>query len=174
MNFQTDTVTSSFDASASMNAMQGERDGQRTGNLGSAYNAMVSNGQNSLMGWATEQLGFGGYDSSVVGINVNEINSMINAITDYCNAIETYLRDLNPAADSELAFKGEEVKAALNTYMENVKAYCINLVSQLLAFNDKLRDVRNQWQQYTSNLAGNINSTAGQYATGTRYTESIQ
>ena len=71
--------------------------------------------------------------------------------------------------------KIEEVKqqkAVKN--MENVKTYCINLVSQLLAFNDKLRDVRNQWQQYTSNLAGNINSTAGQYATGTRYTESIQ
>ena len=176
MNFQTDTVASSFDATSGMNAMQGERNAQRSNvfEFAAANSDMQGYSNNGFRDNFLESRGIGGSNNSVVGINVNEINSMVNAITEYCEAIENYIQGLNPAADSELAFKGEEVKAALNAYMDNVKLYCVNLVSQLLAFNDKLRDVRNQWQQYTANLAGNIGSASGRYSTGSRYNESIQ
>lgn len=175
MNFQTDSVASTFDAEASMSSLQSERDSQRSGNVGTALGAMGSYGGNaSLLGAITETVGLGGWDRSVVGINVGEIDSMVNAITSYCENIENYLNKLDPSANSIQAFRGEAVQERLREYMDTMKTYCMNLVSQLLAFNDKLRDVRNQWQQYTSDVAGNIGSATGQYATGSRYTESIQ
>ena len=175
MNFQTESVASTFDAEAAMTSLQGERDAQRSGSIGQALGAMNSyGGGSSLAGAVSEAFGLGGWDRSVVGINVGEIDSMVNAITSYCENIENYLKQLDPAANSLQAFRGEAVQEQLRNYMDTMKTYCMNLVSQLLAFNDKLRDVRNQWNQYTSDVAGNIGSATGQYATGSRYTESIQ
>ena len=113
--------------------------------------------------------------SSVVGINVNEIPNMRNAINDYCSEIENYVNGLNPEAEATMAFKSEEVNLALKKYMDDVKTYSINLVSQLRAFSDKLADVKSQWEAASQTMSETIGSTSGSnFATGTRYTETMQ
>ena len=166
MNWNTDTITSAFDAAAGATKTAADRAAQRTAS--------------SVGTHSTGFLGLGGQvsnldSSSIVGMNVNEVENMRNAIEDYCGNIETYLRNLNPTANSDVAFKSEEVKAALTTYMENVKTYCLNLVSQLRAFSDKLADVRNQWQLATQNMAETVSSTSGSaFASGSTYNRTIQ
>lgn len=156
MNFQTDTIASSFDANAAFTNLQSEREGQRTGGGSGFFGSLFAD------------------TTSVVGINVNEVTNMRAAINTYCEGIENYLKQLNPTADASMAFKSEEVTAALESYMESVKTYCMNLVSQLRAFSDKLADVKNQWEAYAEAMAGNINSASGAFATGSRYSETIQ
>ncbi|MBE6155824.1 MAG: hypothetical protein E7164_03600 [Firmicutes bacterium] len=167
-NWQTDTITSSFDTMGGANKIVSDRGAQRSAS---------SVGTHKTGGF----LGIGAKTvsnlpaSSIVGMNVNEVENMREAIEDYCAAIENYLKGLNPTADATIAFKSEEVNAALRDYMEKVKEYCLNLVSQLRAFSDKLADVRNQWQTASQNIAETIGSTSGSaFASGTTYTRTIQ
>ena len=65
---------------------------------------------------------------------------------------------------------------ALRSYLNTVKTYCINLTSNLLAFSDKLADVRDAWTQGSQSMASGINSSNSSVssAAGSRYTETRQ
>lgn len=91
-----------------------------------------------------------------------------------CDSIKTELDKIQSDADSEIAFKGEGVKSALQTYITNVTEYCNNLTSTMKAFNDKLTDVRNQWEAATASMGEKISTNASQFATGNAYTETLQ
>lgn len=162
MNFQTDSVQSTFNEREQQMNMQQQRSSQRTGTPG------VSIGGNTMSG-VNHDLG-----SSIVGMNINGVGDVRNAIDNYCSDIETYLRNLDPTANSDVAFKSDEVKAALANYMEQVSAYCMNLVSQLRAFSDKIADARNQWQAATGQMADKIGQNSGSFSTGSQYQSNIQ
>lgn len=151
MNFYVDTKTSSFDQNAAFDKTYGERSAQR------------GNGGNEFSG-----------GELVIGLNAKEIPNIKQAITSMCDSITAELNKIQSDTDSEVAFKGESIKVALQTYITNVTEYCNNLTSTMKAFNDKLTDVRNQWEAATSSMGEKISGNAGQFATGTQYTETLQ
>lgn len=158
MNWETNTVSSGFNAETGSITAINNRDAQRS-------NVFMNGVERSLISG-----GFFGINNTVVGMNVAEVTNMRNAIEEYCQNIENYLNGLNPAAEATDAFKGEAVNQALTTYMNNVTTYCKNLVSQLRAFSDKLADVKNQWEKATQNMGETIRSTSGSsFAQGSAY-----
>lgn len=159
MNFNVDAKTSTFDQSVAFNKMRDERDAQR----------------DKSNTWAPSKGGFLGFGASdVVGLNAKEIPNMQQAITTMCESIKKEIDKIQVDLDSTTAYKGEGIKAALQTYLTNVAAYCSNLTSNLKAFNDKLTDVKNQWDAATASMGEKISGNAGQFATGSTYTETLQ
>lgn len=159
MNFNVETKTSTFDQSAAFNKMRDERDAQRD----------TTNTQAPSKGGF---LGLSGTD--VVGLNAKEILNMKQAITTMCDNIKKEIDKIQVDLDSTTAYKGEGIKNALQIYLTNVAAYCSNLTSNLKAFNDKLTDVKNQWDAATSSMGEKISGNAGQFAQGSSYTETLQ
>lgn len=180
MSFQTDTVQSTFNATDSLNTLNEGRNNQRAGNFFETAQTFGEMGGTTFTGMVSEFMGRGGYDSSVVGINVSEVENIIAVIQRYCDDLKAYIDGLDPTADALGAFQAGEEKtsspfyANLENYMNDVKLYCSNLISNLLAFADKLADVRNQWKAFTESAAANIGSAAGSYATGGAYNRQVQ
>ena len=83
---------------------------------------------------------------------------------------------MDSAAETKGAFVSHDgsVETSVKAAVDNVKQYVINLTSGLLAFSDKLADVKNTWQTQTGAMAGNINTATGASDAGTKYTESVQ
>lgn len=126
---------------------------------------------------------FGGY--SVVGIKVENIPAMKAKIEEEVERIQTYLNGIgvntegaegtnislgaaqgaggdegNPV-DATIAIKSPAMVKAINGYIESVKKYAKALLSNLLAFADKLEEVSRVWKQSTENFATNeINSSS--------------
>ena len=109
---------------------------------------------------------------SVVGIDANRIDGMRSAIRDYVQAIEGHLDGIEPLANANNAYKSEEVQRAVQEYVQKVKDYCKNLTSQLLAFSDKLGDVKSSWERATSEMSSTIGGASCSFDAGTKYTES--
>ena len=108
---------------------------------------------------------------SIVGINANQVPAMKNAIANYVEAIQNHLEKIETSADSSQAFKSDAVKTAVQNYLLTLKDYCQNLVSQMLAFSDKLQEVYEKWVEATGNMAQSVNSSASGFNKGTRYTQ---
>ena len=119
-------------------------------------------------GWTTEY--------SVVGLNVESVDSMREAIRTWISGIQTHLSDIDPTASAAQAFRSTDgqVEEAVRLYIENCKQYCMNLTSSLLVFSDKLAEVRDAWVKSTGNLAGTITADTQATSAGTAYTETIQ
>lgn len=116
---------------------------------------------------------FGGlFDQySVVGLNANKVPAMREAIRNYVNNINAHLEAIDPKADANSAFKSEEVQEAVKNYVTKVKEYCQNLISDLLAFSDKLADVQAAWEAFSGSASSNINAASGGLDAGAKYTE---
>ena len=110
----------------------------------------------------------------VVGLNVGQVENMRDAIRDYVTAIQTHLNGINALADANNAFKHTDVQGAMEKYIDTVKSYCMNLVSQLLAFSDKLGDVKNTYEANMQSLSNTINTKNTAFDAGTQYQETIQ
>lgn len=111
---------------------------------------------------------------NVVGINVNQIDSMREAIKTYVSEIEQYLDGIDPKVTADNAFKSEAVQDAVERYITKVKEYCINLTTQLLAFSDKLVDIQKAYKQSMTNLAGDIDAQNSAFSEGRRYQQQWQ
>lgn len=160
-SWESEKVTSSFNAQEAINSTSSNRDSSRSG----ATTSTTSSG-----GF----FGLGGF--SVVGINVAEVDNICEKISLWVEGIQSHLDAIDPLADASSAFKSEdrEVENAVSAYVENVKDFCKNLCSGLLAFNDKLRDVKNAWIKTTGNIAGTIKSDTASSDAGSAYQESIR
>lgn len=99
-------------------------------------------------------------DFDVVGINASEVPNMRAAIAEYVNRIKQYLTDINEDAEAARAFKGDEIASSVKKYITSEKDYCINLISNLMAFSDRLQDVSDAWTKAASNMSSGINSAA--------------
>lgn len=157
MAWETETATSNFNAGDYTTKQIAAREGLRSGSTGS-YNS----------GWG---LGWGAQEYSIVGMDISGVRSVRTAISNYVAAIENHLNGIDALADANNAYKSDEVQAAVKTYVEKVKEYCINLCSQLRAFSDKLQDASAAWESGTANIASTVQSNTGSFDAGTRYTE---
>ena len=154
MNFNVETKTSTFDQ-------------------GAAFRSHVQQTEDILSHYEQKSSDFLG-SGAIVGLNANEIPNIKESIRTMCDNITTELNKIQTDADREVAFKGEGVKNALQEYINKVTESCDNLISTMKAFNDKLTDVERQWKAAVDSMSDTISSNAGQYATGTQYTEQLQ
>ena len=155
MNFNVESKTSSFDVNKAYTDI---------------YNNRASNQDTTRVDSPSRGL----FGDDVIGLNVSKIPEMKSAIMDMCNAIDAKLNELETDIDSNSAYRGEGIDAALKNYLGRVAEYCSNLTSTLRAFNDKLTDVKNQWDAATGSMESQIGSTSGSFATGTQYQETLQ
>ena len=137
MNWSTETQTSSFTTNNFVNDAIAKR--QRSGE---------SSGKSPHNGF------------DVVGINAAEVPNMKIAIQEYVNRIKSYLEKINEDAEAAKAFKGDEIASSVRKYIASEKEYCTDLVSNLLAFSDRLQDVYDAWNKAASNMSSGINSAA--------------
>lgn len=191
-NWETEATQSGFDATSSMrNMMQGR---ERTNDSGSSFGGFEQTyegigtdlrldalGQHEESAWKwykpistigdTKTVGY-----DIVGIKATEVPKMREAINDYVNNIITYLEGAidTSKAQAKTAFRGSEAEEAVKAYLDKVKDYVNNLVSQLLAFSDKLADIGNAWIQAQSNIASNVQASTASFGEGSRYTETVQ
>lgn len=93
---------------------------------------------------------------SVVGINVAQIPNMRAKIREYVQGIQDHLDTINTETDPTVAFKGSGIEVAIKDYMTSVVAYCKTLVSQLLAFSDKLYKVEEAWKASDTNISRTV------------------
>lgn len=96
--------------------------------------------------------------STVVGINVNQIDAMKQAIRNYVDNLQKTLDKLD-AVDPTVAFKGE-VTGAIIEYINAVKTACQAVVSNMLAFNDQLTKVQEAYLTKDSELKSRITADA--------------
>lgn len=167
MAWETQNVTSDFDARSYTNNQIAGREGARSGAIGSANTGGVGNLLNFANGSAWGNTG--GY--SIVGMDITKVDATRAAISDYVAAIENHVNGIDALADANNAYKSEEVQSAVRSYVEKVKEYCINLCSQLRAFSDKLADAKAAWESGAANIASTVSSGAGSFDAGTKYTE---
>ena len=78
---------------------------------------------------------------NLVGINANQIDDMRFAIRVYVENIETHLNQVLDFASDTYAFKGQYAEA-IKEYVQAVCDVVKSLTSQLLAFSDKLVEVK--------------------------------
>lgn len=155
--WETQSVTSDFDARSYTNNQIAGREAQR----GQAAGSYDGGGF----------LGIGRQEYTIVGMDITKVDATRSAISDYVNAIENHVSGIDALADASGAYKSDDVQAAVKSYVEKVKEYCINLCSQLRAFSDKLADAKAVWESGTANIASSVQGSAGSFDAGTRYTE---
>ncbi len=159
--WETEKKQSTFETKTALNSAISTRDGNRSG-----ATASTSKSGGGLFG-------FGGY--SVVGLNVSAIDGMRADIRNWVSEIQTHLDGIDPLADAQNAYKSDDgkVENAVKEFVDNVKQYCKNLTSDLLAFSDKLEDVRKAWLDTTGNLAGTITTDTQATDAGSAYQETL-
>ena len=96
---------------------------------------------------------------------------MQEAIRVYVQGIKDHLDGIAPLATADNAFRSESVQKAVEAYITKVKEYCMNLVSQLLAFSTKLQEVQEKYQAHMEALAGNIGDSTSSLNSGTTYSD---
>lgn len=158
---------STTDATSYTNTQISERDLGRSGAAETIGGGVASS---STTGWGPFKKSTTN-NFSVVGIKVSEIPNMREAIRIYVQGIKDHLDGIEPLATANSAFKSEEVQGAVKTYIAKVKEYCMNLVSQLLAFSDKLDEVRQKYEENMATLAGNVGESTSSLNAGNTYTE---
>lgn len=119
----------------------------------------ASNIFDSLVGGARAQLQGVLNGSTVVGMNVNEIPNMRNAIKYYVEQLEKHLEQVRIGADTTQAFKGEYA-TAIKEYVSAICEACGCVISNLLAFSDKLLAVQEAYQVRDAELKSAIGSSA--------------
>ena len=146
MAWEATTQASEFDASQASETRMGERSATRDlGSGGGIFGFFSGLGQDS-----------------VVGINANKIPEMRDAIRNEVNNIQSYLDGIETTASSASAFKSEEITNSVRNYLDKVKAYAQALVSDLLAFSDKLQEVYDAWLLSSQNFASDSVDTSAQ------------
>lgn len=113
-------------------------------------------------------------DYSIVGIDATKVPQMRQQIRDSVTALQTHLDGIEAQANSSNAFRSEEIKTAVENYVDAIKDYCKALISDLLAFSDKLQEVREAWEQSTQNFASDsIGSSRESLAGASEYYQEV-
>lgn len=132
-------------------------------NAMSSFTDLASNGSMSIADT------MGRYN--LIGINAHAIDDMRFAIRIYVENIEAHLNSVVKEAEDTGAFRGQYASSIVE-YVQAVCDVCRSLTSQLLAFSDKLVEVKRAFEERDINLAQNINSASSNMQTGVnRYEE---
>ena len=110
---------------------------------------------------------------SVLGINVNAIEDMRFAIRVYVENVEEHLNSVRQEAMDTQAFKGQYA-IAITEYVNAVCDVVRSLTTQLLAFSDKLVEIKEIYQERDIALTKSIGSSATNVQSGiNNYSETI-
>ncbi len=110
-------------------------------------------------------------NGDVVGINVDEIDNMRQAIRDYVNALEKHLQQVKTDADNTNAMRGDYA-TEVRGFIEAVCETCEEVISYLLAFSDKLVEVKEAYAKKDETMASDIRTQAGDLRSSQeKYTE---
>lgn len=124
---------------------------------------LASNGSSSIIDT------MGKYN--MVGINANSIDDMRFAIRVYVENVESHLNSVQQEAMDTFAFKGQYA-TSITEYVQAVCDVVKSLTSQLLAFSDKLVEIKELYQERDINLTKSISSVAANTQSGVnRYSE---
>ena len=142
-----------------------------TGGIGSGFNASgfvndTINRRQAVMTTIGDSVSWAA-GVTVVGIDATKVPQMMEAINEYVEKVKKHLDGINPQADANKAFKGEELQRAVESYINRVKAYCFNLTSQLRAFSDKIADIQTAYNLSLQDAADNFNQMASALESGT-------
>lgn len=131
-------------------------------NVGNTFNTVSTNVQNTFGSIANRAISdvnsFFANGTTVVGINVNQIPAMKNAIRTYVDGIQAALGEL-VNYDPEIGFKGEYT-VELKNYIQAIIETCNAIVSNMLAFNDELTKVQQAYAAKSEATASAISSDA--------------
>jgi len=112
---------------------------------------------------------------SVVGINTHRIGVIQDVMRDYVTSIENVLDGFNTEAMVSQGIRGGAMESAVKNYVAKVSEYTKSLCTYLLAFNDKLTDVKNAWEASVASMAETVEAGMGDLdGASTRYTEGQQ
>lgn len=169
--WNTETQRSEFDAQSFINKQIDGRAGVRGGVLGN-----IGTSANGVPGVGGVSFGIGGINLSafsIVGMDITKVQPAIDAIDTYVLALENHIEAIDPLAQSTEAFKGETLDTSMIKYVQKVKDYCMNLASQLRAFQDKLVDAQNAWKASVNKISETIDQSTGSYSTGEKYSRQV-
>lgn len=188
-SWETQATTSSFDAQSALDTHMGarNRDTSKTSGLnfggynqGYSHSTLGTIGQavgGPVGGYLGDLIGGGpkisGYD--MVGIVGSKVESMRDSIRQYVDKVQEKVSQAIEDAEDGMndAFRGNEAQSAVKEYLEKVKLYINNLITQLISFSDKLADVGNAWQKAQEEIGGNVKTATGSFSEGTAYSESV-
>lgn len=105
---------------------------------------------------------------NVLGINANSIDDMRFAIRVYVENIETHLNSVKQEAMDTQAFKGQYA-IAITEYVNAVCDVVRSLTTQLLAFSDKLVEIKNIYLEKDIALTKSIGNVASNVSSGVNY-----
>ena len=102
---------------------------------------------------------------SILGINANAIDDMRFAIRVYVENVEEHLNFVRQDAMDTQAFKGQYAQSIIE-YVNAVCDVVRSLTSQLLAFSDKLVEIKEIYQEKDITLTQSIGSVATNVSSG--------
>ena len=136
---------------------------QASSNTSNVFSEMSSGNSASIMDTMSKY--------NLVGINANQIDDMRFAIRVYVENIESHLNQVVDFASDTYAFKGQYAES-IKEYVQSVCDVVKSLTSQLLAFSDKLVEIKVAYEEKDMNLARSINAQTSNTQTGiNRYEE---
>ncbi len=112
------------------------------------------------------------WNANVVGINASRVPEVRAQIRDSVTNLQKIIDEIGKDAESNTAYRSDVVKPQVDAYIDSVKAYCKALLSNLLAFSDKLKDVQDAWEASMDSMSSTVSTaTSGMSAFSTQYTE---
>lgn len=161
-SFFVDGVTSNINAKEAMNTMTTSRNSNRS----------FSSNRSDYRGGAVKPNEMYSSTYDVVGINVNQVPNMKNAIDNYVDAVKEYLSGINTKLNTQQAIKGTGMEEAVSQYIDDVVKYCKAVCSNLLAFSDKLTAVQKAWETSDTNMSNTIKGASSDVnAAATEYSK---
>lgn len=139
-------------------------------NLGKAntvYDGISSQANDDIDGLlasAFETLRSTGFDG-VAGLELNQVQNMQTAITNYVEAIKEALSPLN-SADAQAVF-GKEIAPSVENFVIEVKNSCNAVISNMLSFNDDLTAIKTAMEAKKSSVSSTVNSTSSSLSSST-------
>ncbi len=128
------------------------------GNAISDFASKASSVFAGIVGDAKAQIQ-GLFAGDVVGINVNGVPDMQQAITTYVEDLQTTLDTFAKEIDSSEAFAGTQLTETVHAFINAIKDICNSLIEDLLQFNTQL-------EEYAKKYTENIETTLSQSISG--------
>ncbi len=126
----------------------------KAGNTISDFASKASSVFASIVGDARASIQ-GLFTGDVVGINVNGVPAMQDAIKAYVENLTETLNNFAKEVQTNEAFAGTKLSETVHAFIDSIKEVCNALISDLLQFNEQL-------QQYADKYNENIESTLSQ------------
>lgn len=135
------------------------------------YSAAAIDGRSAERAGSNMTIGGLG-NMNVVGINAARVPEVRQQINDSVTNLKNIIDKIGQNAESNTAYKSEAIKPQVDAYIDSVKAYCKALISNLLAFSDKLKDVEEAWTKSMESMSSTVGTaTSGMSAFSTEYVE---